>query len=1232
MNSIVNLFSNFKEFYSEINGATLTGAIDVVVVEQPDGSYISSPFHVRFGKLGVLRSREKVVDIEVNGEPVDLQMKLGESGEAFFVEECAEDDIEVPAHMATSPIPSHSYLSNYEESVQRNDGPGGGPIFKALEGDTEAVGASIGVVGPTSEVGEGGGAVIVVTAVPRENDDVVEEEILPRLRRNSVDLSNENAEVERAKFENQRSEYSHRRHTDNLTNRPDLSLTKKEYTTQKLRQELNAAAEAAEQEQIFHMEGLDDGPAMETGPADWKNSTPLPAMTASVGASGGDQLVEDKHFKPIDAHPTTEGGPAGQATEVAPVVLATAQQATSGDGGADSKSKKKRRKKSLMKKKNTQRKNSASSSSGAGSNHSDPNEGTETDSLTASQVTVSSTSGSSLPKEDTTVDGVPDQQVPDTTNSSSPAKMKDGNDSPVLGGSAMTSSHHADLDIHFFSDTDIGTGVSPQQSRPSTPIQSDTEFEMSQREKPVTEEERLMYRNSWNWGELPTQVEPKSGDVEAGKQAQHNSMLTGLMSLMKYNNKKKRQSVPDGMYLSDLDKLNEPEIAQLYFPSFSKLKQHQQQGQRGGSGGGSGDDEDRESGNGTSIPQSPTSMEDGPGGKGIDSDFDDRDHLLSVGGGGPKAPTDQSIDSFALSLCGGLSRGPSDDEFERHRLQYANVLADPSVFKSPDLVVRINGKYYNWEVACPQVMTILAFQCGLPNEMLASTKQISSTDGGGRSAVEDSKKEELQHQQQQQQTQQPQANAGGRWWYWRRSNESKPVSATGAPQTPTTPTATTLEDSTSDGGPDGKSSAAVGTQTSRSNSPDDESHDGAMDATVPTYKNVSKTEDGYNGSLSSEDSELVMDKSMPAGAGSLMDNSSEKGMYLLACGEKYRKTLRLSSERIQELNLLDGMNEIEFSVTTAYQGTTRCKCYLFKWKHNDKVVISDIDGTITKSDVLGHILPMVGKSWDQIGVAQLFTKIEENGYKMLYLSARAIGQAKTTRGYLQSIRQGDVKLPDGPLLLNPTSLMSAFHREVIEKKPEQFKIACLNDIRDLFPERNPFYAGYGNRINDVWAYRAVGIPTSRIFTINPKGELKHELTQTFQSTYAGQSLVVNDYFPPIEHLESPESEFSDYDEDDDDYEEEDDDEQLHYANMAYIVDQLYPPIKHIEEEDNEYTSFNYWREPVPEIDFNAYDISGTTSLPSSSGASSLTSSASGSGKITPTATLIQQALPTIPEN
>jgi len=60
--SYVNkLFSNVKGFYQEINAATLTGAIDTLIVEQRDGTYKSSPFHVRFGKLGVLRAREKVV-------------------------------------------------------------------------------------------------------------------------------------------------------------------------------------------------------------------------------------------------------------------------------------------------------------------------------------------------------------------------------------------------------------------------------------------------------------------------------------------------------------------------------------------------------------------------------------------------------------------------------------------------------------------------------------------------------------------------------------------------------------------------------------------------------------------------------------------------------------------------------------------------------------------------------------------------------------------------------------------------------------------------------------------------------------------------------------------------------------------------------------------------------------------------------------------------------------------
>lgn len=59
------LFSNVKGLYNEINPATLTGAIDVIVVQQKDGTYTTSPWHVRFGKMGVIRTREKVVCLHV---------------------------------------------------------------------------------------------------------------------------------------------------------------------------------------------------------------------------------------------------------------------------------------------------------------------------------------------------------------------------------------------------------------------------------------------------------------------------------------------------------------------------------------------------------------------------------------------------------------------------------------------------------------------------------------------------------------------------------------------------------------------------------------------------------------------------------------------------------------------------------------------------------------------------------------------------------------------------------------------------------------------------------------------------------------------------------------------------------------------------------------------------------------------------------------------------------------
>uniref|UniRef100_A0A8C1NEP9 phosphatidate phosphatase n=1 Tax=Cyprinus carpio TaxID=7962 RepID=A0A8C1NEP9_CYPCA len=251
--------------------------------------------------------------------------------------------------------------------------------------------------------------------------------------------------------------------------------------------------------------------------------------------------------------------------------------------------------------------------------------------------------------------------------------------------------------------------------------------------------------------------------------------------------------------------------------------------------------------------------------------------------------------------------------------------------------------------------------------------------------------------------------------------------------------------------------------------------------------------------------------------GSVSVRKNSEAMNTVQCiSQMYRKSLRLTSEQIESLNLREGANTVVFSVTTQYQGTCRCEAAIYLWSYDDKIIISDIDGTITKSDALGHILPQLGKDWTHHGIAKLYHKIHQNGYKFLYCSARAIGMADITKGYLQWVNDQGTVLPKGPVLLAPSSLFSALHREVIEKKPEVFKIACLTDIRDLFsPVTQPFYAAFGNRTNDAYAYKEVGVPETHIFTVNPRGELIQEKTKGNKSSYSHLSELVDHFFPFI---------------------------------------------------------------------------------------------------------------------
>lgn len=64
------------------------GCVDIIVVEQQDGSFKSSPWYVRFGKFqGVLKTRENVVNICVNGVEANFHMYLDHKGEAYFLNE-----------------------------------------------------------------------------------------------------------------------------------------------------------------------------------------------------------------------------------------------------------------------------------------------------------------------------------------------------------------------------------------------------------------------------------------------------------------------------------------------------------------------------------------------------------------------------------------------------------------------------------------------------------------------------------------------------------------------------------------------------------------------------------------------------------------------------------------------------------------------------------------------------------------------------------------------------------------------------------------------------------------------------------------------------------------------------------------------------------------------------------------------------------------------------------------
>ncbi|XP_073481462.1 phosphatidate phosphatase LPIN1 isoform X2 [Aquarana catesbeiana] len=908
------VFVTVKELYRGLNPATLSGCIDVIVIRQPNGNLQCSPFHVRFGKMGVLRSREKVVDIEINGDCVDLHMKLGDNGEAFFVEETEGNEESIPSYLATSPILLDG-ASLMEAQLKRS-----------------SVEWTRGLDSTGSSQNPGN------THLSQPNPDNVM-----------------SGSVKKRRKRRRKSKLDNLKRDDN--------------------------GDTSEDDDMFSMEmsSEEEAELLETARSSVQNS--FSDRVSEVNQSQITSFTKPEKYPHSDGEWTPNPSPPGSrsATPKSDSELVSKAQ----DRG-----------------------------------------------MAANEVPMHWAWG----------------ELPQATKS--PHKMKDPS---VVNINPCESTHFRIIQ----SISEEGNVSSPPTAdeQPALCIVEDEGPEM----EPLQRSADVDIESLGAAAAAPMYEEATPLTVCLSQPQAQPSSKTDSPS--KKKDKRSRHLGADGVYLDDITCMD-PELAALYFPKSGDPpapgKIAAENGVR-------------------SANQSPQSV----GSSGVDSGVE------SISDGIRDLP------SIAISLCGGLSDNKelTKEQFLEQVVTYQQFVDNPSIIDDPNLVVKIGNKYYNWPTAAPLLLAMQAFQKPLPKyscfdfvcALVDSIRFCFSSLCGQQTVTVDTLMRDKMPKK------------GGRWWFsWRGRNSNNKV------------------ESKAEQGLNGKG-LYTGDQ-------------------APGISMEKRIKDE---SSSSDDDHRASKQNM----GSLQSSQS----HLSSSGITYKKTLRLTSDQLKSLKLKSGPNDVVFSVTTQYQGTCRCEGTIYLWNWDDKIIISDIDGTITRSDTLGHILPTLGKDWTHQGIAKLYHKVSQNGYKFLYCSARAIGMADMTRGYLHWVNERGTVLPQGPVLLSPSSLFSALHREVIEKKPEKFKIECLTDIKNLFhPNTEPFYAAFGNRPTDVYSYKEVGVSLNRIFTVNPKGELVQEHAKTNISSYVRLCEVVDHVFPLLKRSHSSDFPCSDT-----------------------------------------YSQFTYWRDPVP---------------------------------------------------
>ena len=259
------------------------------------------------------------------------------------------------------------------------------------------------------------------------------------------------------------------------------------------------------------------------------------------------------------------------------------------------------------------------------------------------------------------------------------------------------------------------------------------------------------------------------------------------------------------------------------------------------------------------------------------------------------------------------------------------------------------------------------------------------------------------------------------------------------------------------------------------------------------------------------DGGIVSDKFNSINDDNLSDvssNSSEKNIK-----KKFRmkKSSKLPSHILEKMDLKEGMNEIQYIVDGF---TINSNIYL--WNYSDKIVISDFDGTVTRSDVIGQIGVYFGIDWTHKYIAKLYSHIVNNGYKILYVTARTMYMQSSTKNSLNNIKQDGFSMPVGPMMMNESGYVDAIKTEIIDKVPQEFKIECLLNLLKLFPsDVEPFYAGFGNKPSDKIAYEKIGIDPGKIYIINEKGEVSKNFRTKCKTNFLLMDEQIDELFPYV---------------------------------------------------------------------------------------------------------------------